>query len=426
LVRRDRWLAFLFVALALLIVARAAHKHLGVLARNQQWGERFLAHQDPYFDTAHGVREHGPYPPSMAWMAAPLACLPTLAARVVWALLQVVALALFTRRLGRLTAELWPTLAPHAPPLFALALLLVSRFFLRDTAGGGGNLVYGYLAFAGVDAALRGRARGGVSLAASLVLKPNLAPLLLFLALRRRWRALAVTLGTGAVLFCAPGLYYGPSAYAALAVRWGHDVIDYVSLEDLHSGALVPDGLPPAEDAMNQSLREAVHRVLRPPGDSGATDVHLFEVSPGAASWVARGLEFLLAAGVAAAAFTACGRREELLTSLAFFPLALLCSPVTWKAHHVVLLPVFYFLVCEAVEPSVSPAQGSRKRAQWLPWFLFGYWFVCDLLSQEVIGDAPRDLLQTLSVVTWFDIVLLVVVLRVAFERRRPLGSDPL
>lgn len=407
--RRDRWLAVLFALLAIVLVVRASHKEHGVLARNQQWGARFLAHQDPYYDPGHGEREHGPYPPSLAWIAVPLASMPTLAARVAWASLQVAGLLLFLRLLRRRTSEHWPALADHAPAIFALAVLLVSRYLLRDTAGGGGNLLLALLAFFGVELALRERSGlGGVPLALSLVLKPNLLPLVLFLALRRRWRAVLVTLGAGALLYALPGLYYGPSEYARLSLRWVRDVTSFVELDDLHSRRLVPDGLPPAEDGMNQSLREAVHRFLRPAGDSGAWDVHVLEVSPRTASWLARGLSLALVLATCAAAWRARDARREWLAGLAFFPLALLCSPVTWKAHHVALLPVFYALLCCALE-------GGRSTRR-LQWFLLGYWVLCDLLSKEVVGDELRDLLQALSVVTWADVALLIVLLRLTLR----------
>jgi len=396
--------------LALVLVVRASRKDGGVLRRNHQWGERFLAHEDPYYDPAHGQREHGPYPPSMAWVAAPLAALPLLPARILWASLQVGALVLLYRMLRRRTAELWPALERHVPALYGLALVLASRFLLRDTAGGGGNLIYAALALGSVELALRGRETlAGWPLALSLVLKPNLAPFVLFLGLRKRWRAVASTLGATALLYALPGLYYGPEAYAKLSLRWARDVLHFVELDELHSSALVPDGLPPAEDGMNQDLREAVYRLLRPPGDSGAYDVHVVELSPEAASWVARALELALVAAAAATAWRARGARAEWLSALAFYPLALLCSPITWKAHHVVLLPVFYALLCRALEP--------ERRARWLLGFLLGYWVVCDLLAKEIVGDALRDWLQAASVVAWADIALLAILLALARER---------
>ena len=313
------------------------------------------------------------------------------------------------RLLRRRMREHWPDLESHANTLFALALVLVSRFLLRDTAGGGGNLVYATLALWGVELALRGsEGAAGLPLALSLVLKPNLVPFLLFLALRRRWRAALSTVLASALLFWLPALHYGFEDYARVSVQWAEDVVAFVRLDELHEKELVPAGMPPAEDGMNQNLREAVFRALLPPGDSGAYDVHVVEVSSETASWVARCLELGLLVATATVALRARGAHAEWLAALSFFPLALLCSPVTWKAHHVVLLPLFHELVCRA---RTSRAVGV---------FLFGYWVVCDLFSKEVVGDALRDLLQALSVVTWADIALLGIVLVLARRARDP------
>jgi hypothetical protein len=405
--RRDRVLAFLFAVLAVVLVVRAAHKTVGTLVHNQEWGARFLARQDPYFDPEAGRRIHGPYPPSFALVTVPLALLSTPVARVVWCSLQVVALWFFLGLFRRRLREHWPALEAHASVLFAFALLLVSRYLLRDTAGGGGNLVYTLLAFVGVERALRGReTSAGLPLALSLVLKPNLSPLLLFLALRGRWRAAASTVVAAALLFALPGLYFGPRAYTELVRRWVSDVVIYEDRDDLHSSALVPDGMPPAMDGMNQSLREAVHRVLRPPGDSGADDVHLVTVSASAASWTARLLDLALLAWAALRARRARGERAEWFAALAFLPLTMLLSPITWKAHHVDLLLCFCALLALA-------ASDTRRRA-WLVPFLAGYWVLCDLFSEEIVGSTLRDFLQAFSIVTWLDIVLLALLLRFA------------
>jgi len=406
--RRDRILALCFLVLGVVLVARAARKEAGVLVHNQEWGARFLAREDPYFDPAEGRRIHGPYPPSLALMAAPLSVLPTRVARVCWSSAQVVALWVFFLLFRARIRRHWPELAPHASVLFALALLLVSRYLLRDTAGGGGNLLYSLLALSGVELALdvRGGRAGlaGLPLALSLVLKPNLWPLFWLLALRARWRAVASTLGAGVLLFSLPGFYFGPRAYADLTRRWASDVVSYGSLDDLHARDLVPDGLPSAKEGMNQSLRESVYRLLRPPGDSGADDVHLLSVSPEVALWVGRVLGLALLLLASSTAWRARGELGEWLAVLAFLPLALLLSPVTWKAHHVDLLPSFGGLL--------ALAAAEVKVRRWLGPLLAFYWLVCDLFADEIVGSTFRDFLQTLSIVAWMDVVLLLVLLR--------------
>src|SRR5690349_6897827 len=118
--RRRRlavWLAWLALALGVFLVARALHKHGGVMELNRAFGRRFLAHEDPWLDPARGLRVHGPYPPSLAWVAVPLALLPELWARGLWACAQLGALAALLALLRRRAREDFPAAAEHVPLL---------------------------------------------------------------------------------------------------------------------------------------------------------------------------------------------------------------------------------------------------------------------------------------------------------------------
>jgi hypothetical protein len=405
-------LAWLALALAIFLVARAMLKTGGVMELNRAFGARFLAGEDPWFDPVRGMRVHGPYPPSLAWVAVPLALLPELAARGLWASAQVAALASLFVLLRRRARADFPVAAQHAPVLFAASLLLVSRFLLRDFAGGGGNLLYGTLAFAGIELALCGRALGaGIPLGLSLALKPNLAPLLVFLALRWRWRAFWSSVVFTLIFFWLPGEYYGADRYLELVHEWSGGVARYALLDDLEDSSQVPAGMPFAEDGMNQSLREAVQRLLRPPGDSGAIDVHVIECSAKTASNIAHFAMLALFILVARRTLQARGQRSEWLALLAFFPLSLLLSPITWKSHHALLAPLFFGLCCATFEHARRPAWVS---------FLFVYWFACDLLSEEIVGKLAKRALQAVSIVTWFDIALIVALAILVLRERAP------
>ena len=399
--RLGRWLGYLAIALAVFLMVRAVRKEGGVMELNRAFGARFLAGEDPWFDPARGHRVHGPYPPSLAWVAVPLSWMPLHVARGVWAALQVGALLLLYRTLRERVRTNFPSAAEHMPMLFAFSLLLASRFLLRDFAGGGGNLIYATLAYVGVEFALRGRPiAAGAALGISLVLKPNLVLLVLFLALRRRFRATASAIGFALIFFWLPSLAYGPARYAELAREWASGVVEYAALEDLAQSSQIPDGLPIGNDGMNQALREAVGRMLRPPGDTGAIDVHVLELSPQWAIGLARGMSLALIALAAIVALRARGARAEWLALQVFFPLSLLISPITWKAHHAALVPLFFALCCTTFERAAS----SRA---WIA-FLSIYWIACDLLSEDVVGKTAKRALQAISLVTWFDVALLV------------------
>jgi len=118
------------------------------------------------------------------------------------------------------------------------------------------------------------------------------------------------------------------------------------------------------------------------------------------------GLALLVATCVVAA--RAAPGRGELLAALAFLPLCMLLSPITWKAHHAALLPLYCALVCAALAP--------RRRG--LLVLLGAYFVVCGLASEELLGKQAKNLLQSLSIVTWFDVALLAAALRLAASAR--------
>lgn len=393
--RRDRVLAALFLLSCVVLVLRAARKDEGVLARNREFGARFLAHADPYEDPARGHRVHGPYPPSYALVTVPLALVPEPVARAGWALLQVGALAAAFALVRRWLARGWPTLAPHASVVYACALLLASRYLLRDMAGGGGNLLYGVGAAWGVELALSGRTwPGAFALALPLVLKPNLAPLTAFLLARRRFGAFAATLVAAAVLAAAPALVYGASDYAALVERWTSDLASFARAVDLNDPASVPEGFPLADTTMNQSVRESLWRAF----------------DPATAAWLARAAVLGLLGTAGALAWRARGVRAELQALAAFLCVCVLASPISWKAHHVALLPAFAVLVASALEP----------RRRWLAWLLVVYDVACVLLSEELVGKDAKNQLQAWSIVTWGALALVVASAVLVLRREAP------
>jgi len=385
-------LAVLALALAVFLVLRAARKDDGVLARNREFGARFLAHADPYFDTTRGHRVHGPYPPSYVIATVPLALVSEGVARAGWAVLQVAALASLYVLTKSWLRRAWPDQALHAPMIFALALLLASRFLLRDMAGGGGNLLYSGLALWGVEFALRKRALlGGGLLALSLVLKPNLAPFVLFLVCVRRWRALCACLAIAVGLVLAPALHFGFDAWIELIDRWLHDLFQFARAVNLADAHEVPDGFPLADTSMNQSVREALWRAL----------------PANVAAWSTR---FVALALLVTASWVAIRARSERALSLAvalFLPVSVLISPVSWKAHHVVLIALFVVLIAEARD----------VRAKW-PWILIVVYYVsCVLLSEEIVGKDLKNALQALSIVTLGAVSLFVAGVALAVRR---------
>ena len=122
--------------------------------------------------------------------------------RCAWALLQVASLfacAWLLRHLRR---------GPPLPPrddarwqwLWLVAFALGARFLLRDTHGGGGNLINTALVLGAFAAQEGARPRtAGALLAVSLVTKPTMVWFLPVFAAFRAWRTLAWTAGAALV-----------------------------------------------------------------------------------------------------------------------------------------------------------------------------------------------------------------------------------
>jgi hypothetical protein len=401
--KRDRVLLVLGLVLALFLVARAARKGDSVLVRNQEWGARFVAGQDPYAAPDRGGRLHGPYPPSYALVCAPLSLVPTLLARIAWATAQVAALAALFVLVRRWLARGWPSALPHASVLYAIGLVLAARYILRDTMGGGGNLLYATSLLWGIELALGGHVLVAAFLVAlPLAAKPNLLPLVCVLGLRGRWRACAASLAALALLACLPAWWFGVAEWSHLWSRWMREVLAYASALDLSSAADVPAGFPIDDAGMNQSLRAALGRAA-----SGWAGLFGGPAPFAGAAWIARVATAVALLSAAWACARARGPRAEILGILAFLPACLLASPITWKAHHAVLVGVFALLAASAYE-----------RGRWgrRAWFLFGYWIACGLLSGEVVGLSAKQWLQSVSIVTAFTVGLLALVIRDALS----------
>ncbi len=409
--KRDRILLALALVLAVVLVLRAARKGDSVLVRNQEWGARVVEGVDPYVDTIRGGRLHGPYPPSYAIVCAPLSMLPTTFARVVWSTAQITALAAMFVLVRRWLARGWPTVAPHASVVYAIGVLVASRYILRDMAGGGGNMLYAASLLWGIELALAGRVFVPALLVAlPLAVKPNLAPLACVLLLRGRWRTFALAIVLLAALAWSPALWFGVEGWTALWSRWLHDVALYSNTLDLASEAQVPAGFPVDDTGMNQSLRAAFGRAAASWGE------HFHVVPPfESAAWLARAIGLIGLAATAIVCARARSARSRILAMLAFLPASLLASPITWKAHHAVLVGLFALMAATAIE------RGSFGRRAW---FLAGYWIVCGLLSGEVVGVANKQWLQSVSVVTAFTLAVLAIVLAEAVasdaSERRP------
>ncbi len=400
---RNKVLLVLLLGLFAVVIFRAGRNRKGVIIRNRIFGSNFLQGKAPYFDENKRAFFHGPYPPSFSLVACPLSLVPLGKARILWASIQCVCLCILLA-VARKWAALWGERAKeHSGILFASAVALCLRFLLRDTAGGGGNLVYSTLAVLSIYLSIEGREfLSGIPFALAVAVKPTLIWLFLFFVFPRPRSKTILSITLFSVLFARrPGVWFGMEGYLELFRQWVVRTVSYLAITDLHSHAAVPEAMPKPLFAMNQSLREAVFRLFRPPGDTMAHDVHLVLLPSLAARLVSLAMSIgLIGIAINALLGKETSKRTSILKALSLFPLCLLLSPISWKAHHVALIMPFFYIILILFSNSLRP--------RWVMVFLLAYFAAISFPGQDITGREIKNLMQAVSIVTWGNVFLLL------------------
>lgn len=424
--RRIWWLVGL--ALAVVLAGRAASRKpsRGVVLDHLEFGRRALHGEELYgpwrsAPDAELAPLHAPYPPSFALLTLPFhlvdATLGQRPARLCWALLQLASLAALALALRELLAPRAQALArAEESPwrwqwLWLGTFLLGARFVLRDTHGGGGNAINTALAVGAFLCAERGRDRAaGALLSFSLVTKPTMVWLVPVFWLVGRGRSVAWTAAWGACLLALAFALFrcDPAPWA----RWWAGSLALMTQAD--PWAVPAYGFPPFQ-WMNTALRFCVARwcgdvppefAARVPGGVASG----LGLAAATVAWLARVAAAAALAAVLAAAWRA--RRAPLARAWAVaaaLVATLLLSPITWKGHHVALLPILLLVLHRAVT--------ARDRCAWL---LLAVWFVpCALPGGDLVGDAMDERLNSLYVVTFGDLALLAYAVRRAGSAAR-------
>ena len=358
-------LAALFVLIE--FVAFLVKPH-GDFLLHREFGRRLLAHEYLY---RGGM--HVPYPPFWAVVNAPLSLLPAGAAKSLFLLLGISAVAAILAMLNALSKTSMPLDRDWTRTTATLALLFTCPFLLRDLDDGGQNLVLLALSLGGIYFWTRGRLIGaGASLGAAVALKCTPALLLLYFAWKREWRMASITLAFALLYSLTPILWQGPAFYALHMRAWETQVVWSLTAPNPSVGILGPEKL------QNRALRPALARYLMalPPGHPGRFEgrgyIDFGHLSPPAAARVIKLLMLLLLAGVAWT-FRYPARPESVRCSAQSGPpspeesacvlwegatvllLMLLVSPITWGQHCVSALPITYLLIRSAIAGKEMP-----------------------------------------------------------------------
>lgn len=412
---RRTWIA-VWLALAALLLVRATLRapRKGVLLDHLEFGRRLLHGDDVYApwrsDPDAPLRPlHAPYPPSFGLLTAPFALLADSMglrpARFAWTLLQLLCLVAAAWSLRTLSARAPPAGDAYWHWLWLAMFVLGARFVLRDTAGGGGNIInLGLCLLAFTDAEGQRPRRAGLWLGLSLATKPTQLWLLpvFFLLGHRRAVGWAVLTGIGAVFATLCLQHFDLAPWR----RWLEGSVAIATQADAFAAPAL--GFPEFE-WMNQSLRVALHRWLGTVSPEFAARVP-WGVTPGlglpldVVVWITRVCSLALLGVVLLQGWRArAHRRARLWLFAAALVLSVLLSPLSWKAHHVALLPVLLLILQQA-----WLAQAK------LLWVLLGLWAICCLPGQDLVGPAADEWMNSVYILTVWDVALLFVALRFA------------
>jgi len=292
-----------------------------------------IAGRDPY---QHALGEWTPYiyPPLLAELLAPLALSPLPVAAYLWFLISAASIAAAAWMAARMVSveregappdqqATEPTLWRGAVAACAVAIVL--RFVLDTFNLGQVNGVVAALAVAHIYLYARDRktlSAVALVLAASIKLTPALLLVYHIAKLRLKFAIACASLLVGVTALSV--LPFGPRGPEVFQTFWRRTVRNEQGYDLAYSG--------------NQSLRGAVARlILRSRGDAPYVDEAR---QPGELATVLISIA-LLGVAVLAAVRT----QSEAAAAAPFFCCLVLLSPLSWKAHYVILiLPIAHML----------------------------------------------------------------------------------
>lgn len=355
-----------------------------------------------------------PYLPFWAVAHAPLSFLPMHAAQIL--ILPIFAIAAFGLFcvLRKVSAESWPLGERFAIWTAILAIVLASRFWVREILECGVNLALVALAW-GAFWCWRKRRDwlGGSLLGLAIALKLTPALFLAWLAWKRQWKiAFATSLVAGG-LFLSPLFFMSGEQFVSVHQVWWHHASRGLVAENPVQGVLGEESI------QNVSLRPALGRFLvhLPEGHNARFDhpfaAQFLDLSPKTAGWVVRLLTAALVFAVAWQFRHSVGSREEaslVWEAGAVSVLILLLSPLTWGQHCVGVIPALYLLIRQGFH------QKHLGRITWI--WLSVYSVVILVLNRSLIGKQGTYLLDSYYMTTWCLVGLLFLVLRSHHQER--------
>lgn len=328
--------------------------------------------RDPY---QHSLGEWTPYiyPPLLAELIVPLALLPLPVAAYLWFLINVASIVAAAGMSAGLASDKRGLGAPEEQAaessswrgaIAGCAVVLVLRFALDTLNLGQVNAVVAALAVAHVYLYARDRkALSAVALVLAVSIKLTPALLLVYHIAKLRLKFAVACAALLVAITAMSFLPFGTRGPDAFQVFWSRTVKNEQGYDFAYSG--------------NQSLRGAIARLI---DDANGASLQ----NEGESRKPADPATLLISiALLALAVFAAVRARSELAAAAPFFCCLVLLSPLSWKAHYVILILPAAYLLCRARAPG--------KARQLIAATLAAGFVLFNLTSPHVIGLAAAE-----------------------------------
>jgi hypothetical protein len=383
---RPWWQWATAALLCTLVIAMAVGR-----AGHQRPGTDFFVFWTAGYAFGHGLPLYGPgvdnrpfvYPPFAAQVFQLFALFP----------LKIAAGLFYVASIGLWLAAVWlnrdivRALRPGAPARtssLVLAVVFSAQFVFNNLNLLQINLLTFVLSLLGIRGVLAGRPWAAAWLSIATWLKITPVFLLSWIAVRGGRRALTASVITSTACALLPLLQRGPA----------HGLADLVAYYHAWLAQFVAAGV--VTTYTNQNLGALIYRALVPaePGNIYHYD-YLSALQP-YAPLLYRGLVALVLAGFVGRLAWLVSRRLPItpLEIAGVFLTSHLISAITWKAHLVTMLFVFYaFLV---VDPRAL--RPWRRRALWAAWCGIA---VSGIVGRDLFGDPVHHYMGGYSVFVW-------------------------
>jgi Glycosyltransferase family 87 len=356
---RARTLAWLALGVYIAGLAVAATLRVqGDFTVYYRTGERVLAGAPPY---PPADADKFLYAPLFAFFFAPLAMLPRRGAQLAFFIVNAAALVAYMIGAG---AMLFGRARKLSALLIAAPVALTFRFIGNNVEHGQINLIV--LALIVWAIVWSGESRGvrcGIALGAAILIKPFAILAAIYLALRRRWAALAGTALAAAAMLAAPIVAFGPA-------RWMQENAAYLtavtSMTDRYRLMLT-----------NQSAVSALARVMH--RWARATDTSAASIVAGTA--IEAVLTIAVVYWIVRTREEGTGGSGSQLALAGLFCVMPAMAPISWKSYYAALLVPYMALVARLWEDR-PPDRPMPRGAAAL--------FIASVLLNFVPGRTPN------------------------------------